>query len=101
MDDKYIAHYMSKQCSQSKCGHREHFGYKQYSNRDNILNHSIGKSKGISQRNVQKMPMDGEIVFPSFEGESRFIDTVKQRYPTLHSLTEKKSLAFVSRNDEF
>jgi len=101
MDDKHILQFISRRHNEDNINRRERYGHRQYNGCDNGLKHSIGKSMGLRQNNIKKMPMDGEIVYPTFGGEERFMDTIRQKYPTPITLKQKKNLLFISRNDEF
>lgn len=97
MDDKHINHYIRKQYNLG----RENYRDSRYYGDNRQLQHELGKSLGLRQYYSTKMPMNGEIDYPLFNGESRFDNTIKQRYPTQNSLMRKKDMFFISRNDEF
>ena len=101
MDDKHILQYMQRMNSVDRSRRNEHYGHRQYNGNDETLRHSIGKSMGLGVNNINKMPMDGDISYPLFTGETKFINTTRRRYPTQNSIQTKKKLSFISKDDEF
>ena len=96
MDDKHIIQHIRRNNLTTK-----EFMRSQYNFNDSNINHFVKRSYGLSSHYQNKMPVDGEIKYPEFLGETNFIDTNRRKYPTQNSLKQKKELFFISKNDEF